>query len=877
MPTILALTRPEQLVTLPTSEFPTPHTATTVEQIAQIEAVDHILCFHDTPITLFAAAWQRFPQSHFWVAQDHGAWLDWQTQQIIATEAMWAIIHPLPATTAEPMPQAVAAEQPKKSQAAISHEPSSIKDEALLFEIFKLSAWGLDKKENRERVEELLCLAALRSADLVTRAQKNKNQGNSANQLATKLETLFKNNAANLNTWFDDIQNNTSLPKKIKKYLKTKYNKLKAKQEKRRTLVRQETTVQTPIFTSHHPNSLRHLPVHSHWEIVIDETGQEFEQTGDLSINDHNLGRYVALAIPKGKAKLIELSASFHAAEEQPALLDQVINNILSQPVGVLGITAKDPLSFICSRWFTGVYHLLQLALRLLPLPSEGSKQVHIFIEQRSGFDAKTDFQALKQLLLSELQSIDEKRFSNFGLSIEIVPKGGHPYLAHVDALAHCWGGSSAKQRLAKAKLKGHCFLTPNSGEIERIYAALDGKHSLKPHEWLQAASVLAEEPEHSLLHEALQQLGTQCQTQPTVWKSYLQEIQYQLNQKTYHPKTLDAVLNWLHTYRPAEQKLPPLLQLRFQTAQLAADNHMGRMSPETLYNLFELGSTLQNEAAPEVVQMYNRLATAATNAFEFDTALQITQHALKLPEIAAGSLNYGKLLSCKGQVHAFLGEHTLAENHFVQAIQVFETLSDPNSAAKDIRQTQIYRLHNHLDAATAWEDIQTIVTAIFGADLNRAAQRFSGSTDNRFEHHALLRLFITHPQPTTSAQKTYLDNAQNWQTDEGHPWQLINLWRGWLAHFAGNDYIAAESFNRALQNEPDGLTLQWIAFITAILAERLGLSSSCPYPIAHEQNCLANTLLHAPHHALQALQQSDQQPQHLLAALKACLPFNFK
>lgn len=174
MPTILALTRPEQLVTLPTSEFPAPHAATTVEQIAQIEAVDHILCFHDTPIALFAAAWQRFPQSHFWVAQDHGAWLDWQTQQIIATEAMWAIIHPLPATTAEPMPQAVAAEQPKKSQAAISHEPSSITDEALLFEIFKLSAWGLDKKENRERVEELLYLAALRSADLVTRAQKIK-------------------------------------------------------------------------------------------------------------------------------------------------------------------------------------------------------------------------------------------------------------------------------------------------------------------------------------------------------------------------------------------------------------------------------------------------------------------------------------------------------------------------------------------------------------------------------------------------------------------------------------------------------------------------------------------------------------------------------
>ena len=115
--------------------------------------------------------------------------------------------------------------------------------------------------------------------------------------------------------------------------------------------------VQPPQFTTqHHPNSLRHLPAHSNWEIVIDETGMEFEQTEDLSINDHSLGRYVALAIPQGRAKLDKLPETFHAAEEKPELLDKVINNILSQPVGVLGITAKDPLSFNRPRWFSGVF-----------------------------------------------------------------------------------------------------------------------------------------------------------------------------------------------------------------------------------------------------------------------------------------------------------------------------------------------------------------------------------------------------------------------------------------------------------------------------------------------------------------------------------------
>ena len=69
-----------------------------------------------------------------------------------------------------------------------------------------------------------------------------------------------------------------------------------------------------------------------------------------------------------------------------------------------------------------------------------------VFIEQRGDFNSATDLQILKHLLQSELQSIDETRFSQLTLSLEIVPKGEHPYLAHVDALAHCWGGSSAKK-----------------------------------------------------------------------------------------------------------------------------------------------------------------------------------------------------------------------------------------------------------------------------------------------------------------------------------------------------------------------------------------------------------------------------------------------
>ena len=873
--TIIALCTAGQLASnIPDWQRHNIQFANTSEHLNRFQSTDCILCLPDTPASLLGAAWQHFPESRFFIIQDKQQWLDGQTRQSVNFNQVLS-------TFKQPeKKQQTAAAPPKQTQTKQLSNPSNeMSDNALLFEIFKFAAWGLDNKDNREKVDELLYLAAQRGTELSNRAQKSKKQGERARLLAQELETLFKKgNQTALNDWFNEQQARPELSQRIKKHLTATLKKLNKQKDKKKTFTSaQGCMVQTPQFTRHHPNSLRHLPVHSNWEIVIDETGTEFEQAEDLSIDDYSLGRYVALAIPQGRAKLDKLPETFHAAEEKPELLDKIINNILSQPVGVLGITAKDPLSFNRPRWFSGVYRLLQLALRLLPLPNEGSKQVHVFIEQRSGFDADTDLQVLKQLLLSELQSIDEARFSQLLLSLEIAPKGKHPYLAHVDALAHCWGGSSAKQRLTKAQFKGHCFLTPESGDLERIYAALDGKTALSPHDWFQAVCAMPGEPEHSLLREAMQQLGERCQTQPEIWQNYLQTVRQRLNEKDYRPQALDEILGWLQTYAPAENKLPPLLQLRFQAARLAADNHQGRMRLETVQNLLDLGDKLQHEAAPEVAQVYNRLAVAATNIYEFDYAQQILQHALKLPEIAVGRQQYGRLQSGMGQIHAFLGEHRAAASLFDQAIETFEKLSDPAAAQKDIRQTRLYQLHNALDAGETWENIQPLATSVFSSDLDKVANKFSNSLNDRFTHHALLRLFAAHPQQTAFAQKIYLGNEAHWQSEVGHPWQLIHLWRGWLAHFAGNGFIAAEAFNLALNEEADGPTLQWIALTTAVLAERLGLGKSSPYPIAAEAARLETEFPQAPHAALQALQKSEAQPEKLLAALKACLPFNFK
>ena len=143
-----------------------------------------------------------------------------------------------------------------------------------------------------------------------------------------------------------------------------------------------------------------------------------------------------------------------------------------------------------------------------------------------------------------------------------------------------------------------------------------------------------------------MRRLGERCQTQSEIWQNYLQTVRQRLNEKDYRPQALDEILGWLQTHAPAENKLPPLLQLRFQAARLAADNHQGRMRLEAVKNLLDLGNQLKHEAAPEIAQVYNRLAVAATNVYEFDHAKQILQHALKLPEIAVGRQQYGRLQS---------------------------------------------------------------------------------------------------------------------------------------------------------------------------------------------------------------------------------------
>ena len=579
------------------------------------------------------------------------------------------------------------------------------------------------------------------------------------------------------------------------------------------------------------------------------------------------------------------LKADFHAADEPAALVDQAIDAVLQHPVGVLGMTIKDPMIERNPQWLSAVHRLIRLVMRLLPITPEQPAQVNILIEQRGNFDRQVNLYAVGQLLLTELRSLDQQRFEKLSLNLRFIQKSDHPANGYVDALAYTWGAAD-QRRLNLAKFKGHCFLRPSDAVLERLYAALDGQQPLQPADWYQLLGLIGQEPSSSILHHVLADLGQRTQQQVGLWLDYLDEVQQRIRRKQYHANTLATTLGWLQQYQPAQQQLPPLLKLQWIAAQLAAANHQGQFDLDLAQQAITLGQQLMDEAAPEVCQAHLRIAVTATNAFEFHAAQDVMQYWEGQPIAVAGRLNHAKVLSSLGQHSAFMQRHAEAQGYFDAALQQFERLSDPTQRQLEAQQTRIYRLLNLMEQPTTTaEQLQTALEQHWQRPLDQMVDRLAVSDQDRFEQHLLLRALVcpataTHPAWQTLRQR-YLAHHAAWQVGQGHPWALIQAWRGWLLQQHGQSAAATVCLQDAVQQcfAPDqGHVLHWIGLVFSSLAQCLGLDVQ--QLDAQQQAQLLADLPHAPHAALTQLQQATglaTEPTQVLALLAHCLPFNFR
>lgn len=864
---------------------PGAHWSRDLQKLQQgTQGVQHVVGGIQTPALCWVLAMQTLPAASIW----HHDGQQWHCLTNTGADAVETISSPAPAPA--PAPQSLAS--PAASTLA------QMNDHALIREVFILSAWG-DTPEHERSIEMLQEEASRRGCDLTRRVSAARKNGRRAHRMGEDMLAVFKSDGqAAAQEWIDKHGRvcHPSITRHLDIVLKKELKRQQNLSQRHKAQTGYRSTLQaTRLQDGQHPNSLRLLPAANHWRIYIDETGTDFDDSADeLPSTDWKVGRVVALAVPAG-VQLPALKPGFHATDETVQAVDQAVATVLGAEVGVLGFSVQDA-STPHQMWLGHVQHLLRWVLLQLPLaPAAGRGcRVEVFIEQRGHHKAGGNLDVLAETLQSEMQGLDPQRFDGMLLQLQLVMDRSEPMIGYVDALAFTWGSNSApaRDRLRKSALRGHCLVETDPGQttLHHLYLALSEQRALLPAEWYALCSAAASDPEHGFLARGLAQSAQGLTTRQ--WSLRLAEVQQRLRAKDYRLSELALALDWLQQHAPAGQDLPPGLRLALISAQLASANHQGRIDGVLVEQSLSLVRTLRDEEPQLAVEAILRLASATTNTFEFDVLQTTVQDWLQQPLAVGGLLQHAKLHSTLGQMLAFTGQAAAALPAFDRALQLLDKLSDPDQRQLERLQTAGYR---HMAAMDDWltrgapadEEpalLKTLLAHMCQGLGKHDAQAISRSLaysgqKQRYLHHLWLRSLVSLPSLQAQAAATYLDQVQQWQQEEDHPWPLISAYRAWLLNQHGRLHEAQDHMRRAINLAAGGgPVLQWMAEVLRALSQSLGLGLDIEYKTSEtERTRLQEILPNAPHEALNKyVADKNFSHEHCLLNVSRCLPFNF-
>lgn len=851
-----------------------------------------------TPTIWWLAALQQWPQAEVWLWDDKAQPAQW-CSLAPHDAAVPVVAKPLPGNTQVSSPQVVntvATETANKIQAAStqgaapdagrqssSSSSSTIPACKLKERAFLLAVWGLDDKTRQHELDEIRLQAASLGAQVVQQVEEAVIEGTQGakawNECLAELKS--RGDGANFAQWLRPwLASWSSLVQRNINVQLGKQRKFMAKKQQT-AMSTFSSQVQMPDCTKHHPNSLAHLKPQPFWQILIDETGSQFgDDALSTQMTSPQLGRVVALAVP-GNQNILPHIGNYHATESSHEQNDAVVQSLLAAPIGILGFTVKDQDILQAYSWLSAIHTLCRWVLRHLPVPAGQAVRVDFLIEQRG--NAHADLAAVSELLMAELHRVDAERFANLKINMQFIDKTGHPYNGYVDTIAHCWGSqvAASKERLRKSAWLGHCLLRPSDKALGRLLLAIDGEE-LTGAEWLELMGHLQHLPDHSLAQDLLQQLGKQVAAQPTLWEQYVAEVSLQLANKHYQLAQLVPALDWLQQHAPLQHTLPALLELQWLSGKLAVINHQGQLDMTTVNRCIALALQLQQEDARLATDVILRLAVSATNSFQFALTNQLLDHLAELPDLALGWQRRGKLLSSRGQVQAFLGSQHQAVQYFDEALACFGQLSNPEQAQREQQQTGLYRLFallddSHVNDAQWADEAEQYTYQYLQKDLPATLRSLAYSqAPQRWLHHLFLRALCLRPALAEKYAIEYIQQEQQWQTEEFHPWPLIDFYRGWLLQLLGRGQHARAYWHSAIARcQQGGSTLQWMALVLSQLAHHL--DNTLPAANADELRrlqALIPTLPVAEFQAFAALESVEQAA--CKTYLEQCLPFNF-
>lgn len=631
-----------------------------------------------------------------------------------------------------------------------------------------------------------------------------------------------------------------------------------------------------------HPNFICALTPEPQWNLYIDESGQNFHSNGDGLI----AGVLCSAANPLPKQPKLHGADSF--SEEDFQAEDKVLETLLHYPqTGILAVATK--AYHAATGWGSQVASLIGLVLRMLPMPAEGMTNVNVYVENCGGYALSQDFRFLEDGCRYSLQEVFPERASRITLHIAVMDKLD-PRNAYADLVAHtCYARNElSKKRLKITQWSGACWLKAASQEVQKPLDYFYGGRNLDAEAW-DGLVVGSAESSSGLLGALAQAYGAEAQQNVKVWRQYLDWTVQHLVSKAVNLGKLRAQLNWLHTFQPRSEQLPPRLKLLWLIARLAEANHLGKIENEASEDAQEfrrLARCLRDEDAPLVCWAYLQLAEAKTNAFQFAEAKALLQEYLDIylpaesvpvARVVAipGLRHYGQLLSSLGQYEAFLGNLEKSIGYFREAISRFECLSEDKEGEIDM--TRAFLATVQMDLAPEAPETIEAMERYLETKLEQAAQMLASSTDDKlkYHHHIFLR-YLAHAHDANKLWNRYFERCRKWGCGAGHPWEMIEFYRALLLPEGPERLQRLENaYQIALEGGP---TLLVIA--TVILAATLYFTADDGE--RHKEymrhiDDLAKLLPALGEQRFQALRRQANNPIPPLELAKIVLPFNFR
>lgn len=632
-------------------------------------------------------------------------------------------------------------------------------------------------------------------------------------------------------------------------------------------------------------NSILRLSPSKRWTIVTDETGTLFGNEA-FGAGAKGAGKSVFVLIPDG-AELPPLPSGWHAVDEPLESLLEAGGALERSGCGVLGVPVKGLHPTNRRLWAANLETLLELALRLLPV--DGPTEILLKVEQRGEFNAKNP-DLLEQILdgaMHRLALDDPERAAGITIAGEFVAKRDDSRSGYADLVAFSWGCAAGTRKVFRRfGWEEGCLVPEDKGGVETFRRCLELVRrggTLPAEDWNWLVQEKHAREAGSLAGALARKAGEAAKADPEAWRGYLGYLMAHLDSKAIDMRTLPQQLEWLEKYAPEEEKLPPRLRLLWLTARLATSNHQGGTAFGTEGHereFAELSERLKEEDAPLACFAALHLAVEKTDRYEFAAARELVRPWAGENPAVPGLRMHARALSSLGQHEAFEGRNGAALAYFKQALEEFERLSERSE--DEIAQTLSYAAIAAMDAGSP-EFPALFSKMLHGGEPDaardaEAIRRLAGSTDSRdkYVHAIALRRLAELPDgdPLRAAYAEGLaGGAREEDGPEGHPWELVEFYRGLLE---GDAEKRLAHFRRGYGLAKDGgPTLKAISLVIGA-----GLLPAGEWPAGDYLAAVGEVAALLPaigEERLAALRAQPGNPTPPLELAKRVLPFNFR